>query len=764
MTNQQQLFDDADAPELWERVDEADRLVAEVVVDRPLDRTFEYLVPDGLRELVGPGKRVSVPFGRGNQKLAGYCVGLRDRPSTGHRLKELDAVLDREPLLSEQMLGLTRWIADRYLCAWGQVLETVIPAGVKKQAGTRELTYFSLAAGVVQRMESERWPAKQRAVLEVLRGATEPVRVDDVAERADCGSGPIKSLEKKGDIVAIKRRTFTSAAEESLISSPADQPDLKLNDDQATVLDQILQAIRAREHHTLLLHGITGSGKTEVYMQAIREVVSYGQQAIVLVPEISLTPQTIRRFSSRFPRVAVLHSHLTDSERHRQWQRISAGEVDVVVGARSAVFAPTPNLGLIVIDEEHETTFKQQSMPRYHARDVARERARRESVPLLLGSATPTLESIRRVKAEGDIYLGMPNRVSNRSLPPVSLVDTRTDPFVQKGHSIGRALRNAIEVAVKAGGQTILFLNLRGYSPVMWCVKCSKAAECPHCTVSLTWHHDKEQLLCHSCDFEMELPDYCVDCNESVLKRLGTGTQRLEKEVRTKFPDLRIARMDSDSMRKPGSHDATLSAFGRGEIDLLLGTQMIAKGLDFPNVTLVGVVDADTMLHQPDFRASERTYQLVSQVAGRTGRGDKGGRVLVQTMSPDDAVLRMAANHDFRGFIKAELAARRDMEFPPFASLARVLLRGEKEENVEAMSRVVADLLRETAKSHDVQVNVLGPAPAPLLRLKANYRYHLRLSAASPEVLLSLWRAAEEHVKLPDDVELSIDVDPIDMR
>ena len=764
MTTQQNLFDDAEAPEAWERIDDADRLIAEVVVDRPLDRTFEYVVPDGLRDHVQAGKRLLVPFGRGNQKLAGYCVGLADRPSTNRKLKQVDAVLDREPLFSEQMLDLTRWIADRYLCAWGQVLESVIPAGVKKQAGTRELTYYLLADGTKQRMEKERWPAKQRAVLEVLQTATEPVRVDDLVEMADCGTGPIKNLAKKGDIAAFKRRTFTSAAEEAIVTSDANDADLKLNEDQQKALDEILNTIRNREHHTMLLHGVTGSGKTEVYLQAIREVVSYGRQAIMLVPEISLTPQTIRRFRSRFPRVAVLHSHLSDVERHRQWQRIAAGEVEVVVGARSAVFAPLPDLGLIIIDEEHEPTFKQQSMPRYHARDVARERARRESVPLLLGSATPTLESIRRIKAEGDVYLGMPKRVSDRSLPPVSIVDVRTDPFIQRGHSIGRALTNAIITAVKDGGQAILFLNLRGYSPVMWCVKCSKSVECPHCTVSLTWHHDKQMLLCHSCDFAMEVPQYCPNCNESVLKRLGSGTQRLEKEVHTKFPELRVARMDSDSMRAPGSHDATLSAFGAGEIDLLLGTQMIAKGLDFPNVTLVGVVDADTMLHQPDFRATERTYQLVSQVAGRTGRGDKGGRVLVQTMSPDDPVLQFAAAHDFRGFIKSELASRRDMGYPPFASLARVLLRGENEHHVEQAARDVADLLRQTAKSLESSASVLGPAPAPLLRLKANYRYHLRLSAESPAILMALWRAAEEHVKLADDVELTIDVDPIDMR
>jgi primosomal protein N' (replication factor Y) len=386
------LFTPEPALTPWEAAAESDRLVAHVVVSRPLDTVYQYLVPDDLRGLIAPGQRVRVPFGRGDRLTTGYCTGITAGAPTIQRLKTLVELVDREPLLSGEMLELTKWMAQRYLCSWGQVLEAVIPAGVKKQAGTREITCFELVSspGARERLDERKLPAKQRSVLKALEEAGGPLAIDELAAMADCGTSPIRALQRKGLIVPIRRRTDAFTASIGPIEK---HRDLELNSDQRRVLDHLLGLIRSATHATVLLHGVTGSGKTEVYIQAIQEVVTYGRQAIVLVPEISLTPQTIRRFRSRFPSVAVLHSHLSDAERHWQWQRIAGGDVQVVVGARSAVFAPTPHLGLIVIDEEHETTFKQQTTPRYHAREVARERARREKVPLLLGSATPTLES-----------------------------------------------------------------------------------------------------------------------------------------------------------------------------------------------------------------------------------------------------------------------------------------------------------------------------------------------------------------------------------
>ena len=749
-------------PEAWEQAAADDRLVARVVVNRPLDRTFEYAVPQPLRPLVRPGSRVKVPFGRGNSGVRGHVVGIAEKPSTRHRLKEIDAVIDREPLIDAAMLELTRWIADRYLCSWGQVLDSVIPAGVRKQAGTREITRYALSDAARDALASDaKFPKKQAAILEALAAAEAPLDVETLTAAADCGTGPIQSLRKKELIVPIRRRELI--LEEAGDDAPAfgREPDLPLSQEQRRALDRILDAVRSGAHQTLLLHGVTGSGKTEVYMQAIREAVSYGRQAIVLVPEIALTPQTIRRFRTRFDSVAVLHSHLTDAERHRQWQQIAAGRVQVVVGARSAVFAPVPHLGLVVIDEEHETTFKQSSTPRYHAREVARERCRRAGVPLVLGSATPTLESIRRARDEGDVYLSMPKRVSDRPLPPVSIVDVRDDPYFRRGHSIGRALANAIKAAIDDQGQVILFLNLRGYSPVLWCPQCSQGVECPHCSTTLTWHKQRGEVLCHTCDHAGPLPERCPKCEEGTPKLIGTGTQRLEKEVEHKFPGARVARMDSDSMRQAGAHDRTLSAFGDGEVDILLGTQMIAKGLDFPNVTLVGVIDADSMLHQPDLRAAERTFHLISQVAGRTGRGDRGGRVLVQTFNPDEPVIQLAAAHDFKRFAQLELGSRRAGQAPPFAALARIVVRGPDEAATLEQTRAVAERIAAAAGE---SVRVLGPAPAPLLRLRDYWRFHMQLAAPTVDGLLDLWRSVEADVHPPEPIELTIDVDPLDMR
>ncbi|MBX3436187.1 MAG: primosomal protein N' [Planctomycetaceae bacterium] len=681
-------------------------MVIDVVLNRPMDVVYHYLVSDDLRERIRTGQRVKVPFGRGDRLTVGYCVGVSSGVPTSRKLKTVAELIDREPLLSPEMLELTRWIGQRYLCSWGQVLETVVPAGVKKQSGTRLITMYRPAPEVCGRLDDLRLPAKQLAVLRVLCAADGPLPVDEITLAADCGTTPLDGLRKKGLIEPIRARSAPTSGETGLVDA---QDDLTLNADQQRVLERIIASLRGTvkrpesggrklegggvrgtgpvadargsepsilstqlstlnappTHETFLLHGVTGSGKTEIYIQAIREVVSYGRQAIVLVPEISLTPQTIRRFRSRFAEVAVLHSHLTDAERHWQWQRIAGGEVQVVVGARSAVFAPTPQLGIIIIDEEHETTFKQHNTPRYHAREVARERARRANVPLILGSATPTLESLYRAGQRQDVLLSLSRRVNDLPMPPVVIVDVRNDPQIGKGHAIGRALEQAIRAAVQNQGQVILFLNLRGYSPVLWCWKCGGGVKCPDCDISLTWHKDRGRIVCHSCEYEAPPPERCPQCGQPGLRYFGTGTQRLEQEVRAKFPGRRVLRMDSDSMRKPGSHDTALEEFRRGNVDILLGTQMIAKGLDFPNVTLVGVVDADTQLHQPDLRASERTFQLIAQVAGRTGRGEKGGRVLVQTTSPDEPAIRFAAAHDYLGFAKRRLIHRRGLEYPP---------------------------------------------------------------------------------------------------
>ncbi len=427
------------------------------------------------------------------------------------------------------------------------------------------------------------------------------------------------------------------------------------------------------------------------------------------------------------------------------------------------MFAPTPHLGLIIIDEEHETSFKQDATPRYHAREVARQRAKWENVPLVLGSATPTLESWQAAISKKDVLLSLPHRVESRGMPPVIVVDTRHDPQRSRGQAIGRTLQSAMKRTLSEGGQVILFLNLRGFSPTIWCRSCGVSVKCPHCDVTLTWHQDRKVCLCHVCDYQTLIAK-CPECERDTIRYLGNGTQRLEQEVRSKFPDYRVLRMDSDSMRRFGSYDAALNAFRSGEVQILLGTQMIAKGLDFPNVHLVGVVDADTSLHQPDLRAAERTFQLISQVAGRTGRGNREGRVYVQTACPEEPAIQLAAEHNYRAFAEWELEQRREMQVPPFRSLARVIVRGRDEARVRDHAEQMAGICRETIRAVLADVEVLGPAPAPIAKLKDLYRYHFQLAAPEVSSIQSLWREVMDRFPRSQDVEATIDVDPLNMR
>ncbi len=537
-----------------------------------------------------------------------------------------------------------------------------------------------------------------------------------------------------------------------------------LNPDQQLALDRMLQALNSGRHQTLLIHGVTGSGKTEVYIRAIEEMVGFGRQAIVLVPEISLTPQTCQRFRARFDRVAVLHSHLSDAERHWHWLRIASGEVQVVVGARSAVFAPTPHLGMIVLDEEHDGSFKQDTAPRYHAREVALWRARAENVPLVLGSATPALDSWQRAQNGEFALIEMPRRVLDRPLPDVTIVDLRVAAKgYYHGGAISRQLQLAMRRALEEDGQIILLLNRRGYATAIQCPSCGHVVRCSDCDIALTHHREKNKAICHYCDYTIVAPSVCPNCGSAGIRYAGLGTQKLEQEVRARFPHAPCLRMDSDSMQRPGSHEQALARFRAGEIKILLGTQMIAKGLDFPNVTLVGVINADTALHFPDFRAAERTFQLVTQVAGRTGRGEKGGWVLVQTFSPEHPAIQAAARHDFATFAQQELPVRAEFHYPPIAAMIRLIVRGPSQMAAEHFAEHVVAQLREAATATGAEIRILGPAPAPIAKLRGMFRFHALLQDPDRDRLRAVVRKATAELKPPEGVQWVVDVDPLDV-
>lgn len=748
-------------PEPWEMDAASEHLAASVVFAEAPHGPFDYLVPDALRGTVEPGRRVRVPLGKGNRPVVGYCVKLESRQAESRNLKAVQTVVDTAPLLTPSLLRLTQWIAEHYLCEWGTAIEAVVPAGVRGQAGTREQTFLSVPTSVAARLTQLKLPPKQADVLQRLAASPRQLTPWELAKAAGCTLAPIGELRKKGLIKAHTRRVETG--EHDLPAAPR-ETNLALNADQQAALAAILKPLHAPRHETILIHGVTGSGKTEVYIRAIDEVIHFGRQAIVLVPEISLTPQTRERFRSRFERVAVLHSHLSPAERHWHWQRIARGEIQVVVGARSAVFAPTPHLGLIVLDEEHDTSFKQDSAPRYHARDVALCRAQAENVPLVLGSATPSLESWQQAALGAYRLVDMPRRVFDRPLPDVATIDLRSEFHNRSSRgAVSRQLHQAIDQALKEGGQVILLLNRRGFATHIQCPACGYVVRCPDCDLALTHHRTGEKAICHYCDYEIVSPHACPACHFMGIQFSGLGTQKLEQEILARFPDVPTLRMDSDTMEKPGSHELALDKFRRGEVRILLGTQMIAKGLDFPDVTLVGVVNADTALHFPDFRAAERTFQLVTQVAGRTGRGEKGGRVLVQTFSPEHPAIQAAIRHDYALFAGQELPTRAEYGYPPLMSMVRLVIRGESQVVTEKFAEHLSDQLRAALAEAGDDVRVLGPAAAPFAKLRGKHRFHTLLFGPDSDVLRSAVRTATAGLTPPDDVQWIADVDPLDM-
>ncbi len=745
------------------------QLYADVVFDRPLDHAYSYGVPPELETQIGIGKRVSCSFGRGSGSISGYVIGLTDTAPT-REVKPILAVLDDVALLDDQLLRLTRWMADYYLCGWGQVLHAVVPAGVRGQAGTRKVVF-------VQVLPKEQWPTvppsitvNQKRALEVLLERAEPVELAKLAKELSCSPTAITALVTKGFAEKFQQRVERLPAELADDHTPhsldgADAP-LNLNEEQQAVWRQLEPVLQAGGYHSFLLHGVTGSGKTELYLQAIEAVLKQGKEVIVLVPEISLTPQTLERFRGRCGKVAVLHSHLSDAERASYWRHVAAGQVHVVVGARSAVFAPTRNLGLIVIDEEHENTFKQESTPRYHARDVALMRAKLADVPILLGSATPSLETWQAAMSQQHTLLSLLRRVENRPMPRVQLIDMRLEPRTPgQFRAIGPTLERGIQQAIKQGGQVILLLNRRGFSTHIHCPGCGYVAQCQHCDLALTFHRQKAMLLCHYCGYEAVPMTQCPQCTTGSIRYQGLGTEKLQAELDQLFPGAVVQRMDSDTMAKAGSHQRVLDAFRAGDIQILLGTQMIAKGLDFPNVTLVGVVNADTGLHMPDFRAAERTFQLLAQVAGRAGRGDKGGVVMVQSHSTEHPCVMQAAKHDYISFAKMELGFRKEHQYPPFQFLARLIIRSEVETAASEFANQLAGVFKlaigrqPTAET----VRLLGPAECPVYKLNDHYRFHFQLQCASSERLHEVLREVLSVAKTPNKVEYQVDIDPLSM-
>ena len=662
---------------------------ARIAICLPIDKTFDYAIPPELDGSIAVGKRVFVPFGP--RTVVGYVVGLGDE-SDVKDVKRIDKVIDAEPILSAEMLELTKWIKENCFCSWGEAIEAAVPGGIKKGKA-------SLGSRI-----------------------HEPhIRVEDYAP-----------------------------------STPH-----RLTHEQGKALKEITDALEKSEHRTFLLHGITASGKTEVYLQAIETVLKKALQAIVLVPEIALTPQAIERFVSRFGhRVAVIHSRLTPAKRYLEWKKIKDGKADIVVGARSAVFSPMARLGLVIIDEEHETSYKQDDVPRYHARDVAEARARINRCPLILGSATPSLESYYKAKNGDYRLIKLTKRIEERLLPKVKIVDMRAELATKRRVQIfSKVLLDAIDKALKANRQVMIFLNRRGFSTFVNCKKCGLVLKCKRCDTTLVYHFEEKKLICHYCSYTMPPPDICPKCRSGYISYFGLGTERVESEISRNFAGAHIARMDSDTTAKRGSHDRILGDFRKGDTSLLVGTQMIAKGHDFPLVTLVGVVSADVTLNLPDFRASERTFDLLTQVAGRAGRGDDGGEVIVQTYAPSHYAILCAAKHDYEKFYAEEIEARRELMLPPFVSMVKVTVRARNDD----FAQKTAAELAETIRAQDREALVGGPAPAPISRVRGYFRYNIIVKGTDKAAMCALIKKGLAAFRKPHGVLIAVDVDPISM-
>lgn len=742
-----------------------DRPFAAVAVGRPVRGEFTYAVPDALGPQLAPGVRVKVPFGR--SVSLGFYLGPAPAPpqAVEARVKPITAVLDREPALTPDVVELCRFAAQHYRYPLGEVLRAALPPGLSAPREERQarpdVVHVAVALPGAEPLALHRAPAQQ-ATLSYLLAVGGRASVDEVAHAIEGARGHLRALVKKG-LVRLEAEAVDRPVAEGLGSArPA-----SLTPEQASAVTRLEALLAAGGFSPVLLQGVTGSGKTEVYLRLVERALEQSHGALVLVPEIALTPQLVGRFRSRFgPKVAVLHSALTDTERLRAWQHLRRAEVKVAVGVRSAVWAPVADLRVIVVDEEHDPSFKQDDKLRYQARDLAVVRARQAGCLVVLGSATPSLETLENARRGRYQHLHLRRRVDDRPMPALHLVDLRVErPRTEENADteppmLSAPLRAAMTETLERGQQVILFLNRRGHATFVTCEVCGQNLKCTDCDVCMTYYRASNRVQCHYCGRAHPLPRQCPDCSGPLLQ-LGVGTERVEAEVADAFPRARVGRLDRDAVTTNERLTDLLSSFARRELDVLIGTQMVAKGHDFPGVTLVAVLLADSALSLPDFRAAERTFHLLTQVAGRAGRGQDPGRVLVQTYNPEALPIAAMLRNDFDGFSEAELRRRRLLAWPPLTRMAAIKLEADVAERCAAAAQRLAAVATRALPPPSVGVRLLGPAPAPIARIKGKTRWQLVLKAPTHAALAGPLDAIERELPaLPSGVRVAIDVDP----
>jgi primosomal protein N' (replication factor Y) (superfamily II helicase) len=752
---------------------------ARVIVPAPLKEPLVYSIPETLKNQITPGSRVLVPLQR--RIMTGVVL---DFPSE-HSLDETKSIidlLDDQPILDEHLLKLGQWIARYYLAPLGDVLAAMLPPNSRRQSRktiTLKNREFVASDELSKRILAELKSYKGKVPIGTLARKFSGQSIGRTLARLEC-SGVIEI----GSHLAKQRRQKEAQFSNTDRETESKDAKFSLTAEQGAAFSTIARRIKSGGFETFLLHGVTGSGKTEVYLRAIEQAREFGRRSLIIIPEISLTPQLLDRLNGRFPnKVGVLHSALTGAQRWAQWRQILSGRVDVVIGARSAVFAPIPDLGLIIVDEEHDSSYKQEEGVRYNGRDVAVVRGKLLDCPVILGSATPALESYENCRQGRYRLLEITRRVADRPLPTIEAIDLRhqfksefpgrakrteaqTVGQAPDRRLISDAFANALMENFQAGRQTLIFLNRRGFANFLHCSSCGYVWRCPYCSVTLTLHLKQNRLSCHHCEFRRPKTDVCPECKNATLCTIGSGTERVEHAIEQLLPEARVARMDRDTTGKRGSHEEIIRRWEKGEIDILVGTQMITKGHDVSGVTLVGALLADLSLNLPDFRAAERTFQLLSQVAGRAGRGDNPGRVIIQTYAPDHYAIEHLVTHDYRAFFTAESEFRRALDYPPFSRLVNLRLDGPKLVDVEEKAKALAAALRTLQARNSkfaAQVQVLGPAAAPIEKLRNRYRWQLLLRGKQSSTLLSFARQAQELVPRSRTVSLHIDVDPNSM-
>lgn len=750
-------------------------MFARVIVDisnANVDRLFTYSLPEDMN--LAPGQRVLVPFGRGNRPTEGFIIEISGEKQTSHEVKPVVRALEPYTVLTAEQIALSEWIRRAYHCTRADSLRGMIPAKLRgsrikeKTVRTLRLSPNADKSAFISSISAKDGSVKAPRQLEVYELLDHPdaeYSAADINAFIPGAAGAIAALIKKGMLIEAGRETFRNPFAGRTINPSSPLP---LLPSQNAAFETIAGA---KSGETLLLHGVTGSGKTEVYMQAIANELENGRGAIVLVPEISLTPQTTDRFRSRFGEtVAVLHSHLSDGERFDEWRRIRFSKARVVIGARSAVFAPVENLGLIIIDEEHEPSYQSELTPKYSAVEVARARARITGAKLVLGSATPSLTSYYRAKRGQYRLIEMPERINGDNMPRVDIVDMRSEYLSGNNGIFSKLLKEAIEACLERREQAILFLNRRGYSSHVECRACGFVFQCNNCDVAMTYHKFDNALRCHYCGASASVPNKCPNCGSDFVKFSGMGTQQVEEQLHELFPDIRTLRMDTDTTGGKNAHRDILDSFTRGEADVLIGTQMVAKGLDIPNVTLVGVVFADSTLFHSDYRSGERTFQLLTQVAGRAGRADKEGRVVIQTNAPNHRAISLCTKHDYKGFYALEISDRLHTLFPPFSVFVRALFVSRSEADAaEAAGRFssgVTETLLASLKKHDAENELIFvmPGAAPIRKRDGEYRYaviiKLARTAHTAEAIEAVYAYAFEK---PEECARGIEVNPQDM-